>query len=477
MAQSISTIFSGSLGSSQLESDNEHTLVTTNSSTTHIVKAVNVSNPNGINLGKGAGTYLELNGHRLADVGDSGLTGELIIPHSSTLKLINHSFPVEYEYRRTWFKAGSSDRLYLTRTLHDKDTGDKLYTFEEHKSVTDNINRPNEIYDVQKRYARNVLHYLTHDNNSVQTIRGVGIDGLSTAGDTQLLYENYKGIGFGTDRWTSTGLGYTVQVYKIENGYWRWADIGNNNSGTPDMANFNNIGAIPNRTAAGQIQVNPTSSYPRGLVILSDTDSDSGMWIFWIPSSGYSNDIYAYSTEIKQNFRFQFPRGWGGGSGNYHFGVSIDTDNDQLIFWRPQSQNNMNRHACTTPWSTLTSTTQITSTTSPILISSSNFTDDANLPLNSGLDIQGMGGSVISNRADGGFAHKGSDGCLHHYDSSGSFKYKETAFSTNMDGNQTGAYNGYPWAFRASSAPAHLLTTAGLSSPTFDLSLHGYTIS
>lgn len=479
MAQDLSTIFSGSLGSTELESDNEHTLVTTNSSTTHIVKAVYVSNPNGINLGRGAGTYLELNGHKLADVGDSGLTGELIIPPSSTLKLINHSYPVEYEYRRSWFKANNSGRLYLTRTIHDKDTGDKLYSYEEFKSHTTSLGRQNEIIDVQKRYARTVLHYMTHDNNSVQTIRGVGIDGLGTGSDTQLVYENYKAMGFGTDRWTSytSGLGYTVQAYKIDNGYWQWADIGNNNSGQPDIANWNNIGAIANRTAAGQIQVNPTSSYPRGMVVLSDTDSFNGMWFFWIPSSGYSNDIYAFSTEIKQNFRFQFPRGWGGGSGNYNFGVSIDKDNDQLIFWRPQGQNNINRHACTTPWSTLTSTTQIVSTTSPIMISSSNFTDDANLPLNQGIDIQGMGGSVISNRLDGGFAHKGSDGCLHHYDSNGNFKYKDDAFSSANDGNITGYYNGYPWAFRARSAPGHLLTAAGLSSPTFDLSLHGYTIS
>lgn len=486
MAQDLSTIFSGTLGATQLESDNEHTLVTTNSNTTHIVKNVTCTAPSTLDLAKGAGTFLELNGHRLADVTTAGLSGELIIPPNSTLKIKNHCFPFSYEYRKTVFLGDSSGRLYVRRSIHDASSGTELSLHSEMKSATTSLGRWNEIIDATSKYTltniggnsdANHIWYTTHDNNSVQTIVSVGIDGENTSSHSQARYENYKAHGFRPDSHITATNQYTIMAVKIDSGYYYVSNLyGGPNQDAASLATWAQQGAFPNRTAAGQIQVSPTSSYPRGMFMIggNNVPDSANYWMFWIPSSGYSNDIYAFNTSIRQNFRFTMPRGWGGGSGNYNFGVSIDDDNDRLNFWRPANTTSINRHQCTTPWSTITSTTQTTSTNSPIHFNSNSFTDDANLPLNATLNTQGMGSSRLSSRIDGGFAHKGTDGNLHHYDGNGNFLYKDMAFGSD-DGDISTANNGAPWFYDAQPAPSFM--TSALTPPTFDLTLYGYTIS
>lgn len=486
MAQSIGNLFSATLGQTELESDNEHTLITTGSGETKVIKEVYLDNSNNVPLSSGAGTYLELNGHKVKDVDGKGLTGELIVPPNSTLKLKNHSYPVIFQYQRTWFMGDGNGRLYLKRTINNTLTGEELATISEMKSNSNSVTDYNNIIEVQTRYttfamstaAVNHLWYNGHDNNSVQTLYSIGIDTKNTVGSQQHLYENYKAFGFTPDRWINSSNMWDSLWMKIDNGYHYTRSITGNSAasngviGTQQQQTASSFG-----TTAGYIQQNPTSSYPRGLYVIrdSDTTTGTGMWMFWIPSNGYSTDIYAYTLDLKQNFRFTMPNSWVG-SGYADFCVSIDVSNDRLIFWRYVSANQVLRHECKVPWSSITYNSQPISRTSPLHYQATDFEAES-ITLPSNVCVQSMASCQFSNRMDGGFAYKATDGYLYHLDGDGKHLFTVDSFLSDADGALATANNPAPWAFRSQVAPSFLLSTYGVTQPTFTLSLNGYSIS
>ena len=80
MADTFTQIYSNTaLGPTQMD-DGEETILTTNATTSYVVKDMNVQNTSAL-----SGTYLELNGFNVGSVKDNA-TGSLVIPPNSTCK-------------------------------------------------------------------------------------------------------------------------------------------------------------------------------------------------------------------------------------------------------------------------------------------------------------------------------------------------------------------------------------------------------
>ena len=414
---SFGNIYTATLGASQLESDNEHTLLTTNSSTSHVIKDVSISNNAGANLNAGKGSYLELNGHRVGTVSNFELSGDLIIPPNSTLKLINYSYPVAFQHQTEWFRANNSSPLYLKRSVVNVEDGSILGTLSENFTTTNSISTASEIIDVQSYSPRDIsgnthLFYYTHDSNSVQQVWTAGVNGRNTSGSSSIRYQNYKAFGFSPDRMFQTNNSYQNSFYTIENNrfYEHNGLNGSTGSGVGSIAAFMSTYAT---SGGGNVVENPTSSYPRGSFSLRQSGNDVGYWAFWIPSNSYTTSIYAFQhvgNNPNYNFRFDFPNGWQS-TGSSSFCVSVDEANDKLFFWRMLNQNQVRRHECSVAWSTL-KTGQSQSPSLKTFDATHQDTRDISLTATM---PSSMAGVRLSNRVDGGFAHKGTDNNLYHY--------------------------------------------------------------
>lgn len=480
---SFGNIYSATLGSSQLESDNEHTLLTTDASTTHIIKDVKLSNNGGVGFSAGNGTYLELNGHKVGSLSDSGLSGELIVPPNSTLKLFNHSFPVAFQYQKEWFMESGSLPLRLKRSVVDIASGNVMGTVSEQVSDPSyTVTNGTQIIDVTTREARdsdlvNHLFYYSHDDNSVQQIYTIGLGpGKSTSAATSIRYENYKAFGFTPDRIYDTTRENKNQFYSLDNNRFEeyYSISGTHDSTTAGVISSGKYSRTT--TGGGNVGVMPTSSYPRGSFSLRATvGSDAAYWAFWVPSSGYTTDIYGFQNDgsgstKRFNFRFRLPTGWSA-STRSSFCISVDPVSDKFIIWRVIGDSSVYRHECEISWSTF----QTGYTTSPNLktIESNQF-DYQTISLQSPM-VNSMAARTLSNRMDGGFAHKGSDNCLYHYNSDGEFLFKQSAYETASGSTIASTQNTVPWAFNSQAADASVLTELGITQPTFDININGYT--
>lgn len=472
MANSVGRIYNATLGDTQFQSDGEHTLFTNNSSTTRIIKEIKFSNVgDGLNFNN---AYLSVDGHKVATLSLSGVSGELIVPPSSTVKM--HLID---EYPKTFYKTRQmvmvNNIIYGNDYVFGSDETSSIVSRlgSSNKSITA-LSQPGEVIDVswdeQQNYdsTNGWMYYITHDNNSVQrAYRTLGSNSYGHSSKTQyhnnqIQYSNYKGFVC-VPKWHSPFANDRVGVGHVESGYWRVKDFHDAENGN---LGFQQFSPGPGATSAGGISPSPTSSYPRAHLI--------GDFYWWIPSSGYTYNVYAMRLSDKQGFQFSFSNNWAS-SGNYDFTVSIDDVTDEVICWRPDGSNQVRKDVLGKTY------TQMKTETSSGMINASNSSQTIS-GLSHSFCTQSMGAAQLSDRRDGGFGFKSSSGNYVVYDKEGNLQYAQS--SIGPSGANYGLYGGATANFgndnqimKRTMVPMtdSERISAGLSQPTFQIEINGYT--
>lgn len=491
MANSVGRIYNATLGDSQLQSDGEHTLFTTNSSTTQILKEIKFDLGAGVNL---KGAYLEVNGHNVASISDSGntLVGEIIVPPNSTVKIkAPNTYPVAFykEYEQT---ISSARHLYVNTLVRDQTTGAVAHALTQNKSMfaTSNANAVCYIDIVDARgFAARIpgpgsslyqpfywMNAIYHDGNSVQKInRHHAQDYAEGHSGTQGVISqtghsaNYRGFAFDRDisrsvqtaNLSASNGGPAALLNVIDITGNRFQVRGSPRWNETNLVDFDKWGGVANSSPAtshGQFSPQPTSSYPRAHSI--------GDWYFWIPQNGYGERVYGVSLKTGQMFHFNSMSGWSS-SGNRDFTVSIDTDNDKFVFWRPASSTTIYRSTSNDTISDLEAVTSGGVPNAPIT--------NATVTFNGGNYCDySFSACQLSDRMDGGFGYKNQSNEHVACDYDGSVIYTHSTFQ-GID-NFT-PHNDYLWKRTMGKMSASEISSAGISQPTFDISVFGYTAS
>lgn len=474
MANSVGRIYNATLGDSQFQSDGEHTLFTNNSSTARIIKDIKFSNVgDGLNF---SNAYLSVDGHNVASLSLSGLSGELIVPPSSTLKM--HLID---EYPKTFYKT--RQMVMINNVIYGNDY---VFGSDETSSIVSRIgssnksynalNQPGEVIDVswdeQQNYdnTNGWMYYITHDNNSVQrAYRTLGSNGNNHGSKTQyhnnqIEYQNYKGFVC-VPKWHSPFANDRVGIGHVQNnGLWQVKDFHDAELG--GNVGFVNYYPGAGATSAGNLSPSPTSSYPRAHLI--------GDFYYWIPSNSYTYHLYAMRLSDKQGFAFNFSNNWAS-SGNYDFTVSIDDATDEVICWRPDGSNQIRKDVLGKTYSQMQ-----TETSSSMIQATNNSQTISGLAHN--FCTQSMGAAQLSDRRDGGFGFKSSSGNYVVYNKDGQLQYAQS--SIGPTGANYGLYGGATANFgndnqimKRTMVPMteSERISAGLSQPTFEITINGYT--
>ena len=485
MANSVGRIYNATLGSAQFESDGEHTLFTTNSSTTRIIKEITFDPQSGV---KFDGGYLEVNGHNVAKLDSTGaaLTGEYIVPPNSTVKLkLPDTYPVAFYKEYEQFSANNTNpRWYVNTQLRDQTTGSLTSTFTQNKSLI-NLSSSEQYNCIDIVDARNFatrsgqagstvdpfyfISAITHDSNSQQKIwsfraldfaEGRSSSPVSVYGERHS--NSYKGFAF--DRNIDRGQHVNQRGQRVLNTYDNsGSDIGVrgslnfNESTLQQFTRWNGVANSSPATSQGSFSPQVTSSWPRAHCI--------GDWYFTIPHSSYNTTVYGVSLKTGQWFQFNVVHGWQN-SGNYDFTVSIDKDNDQFVIWRPQNNSTMCRSIVTT---TITDLEQITTGgTQNISTDSATGFSIPSGTINTG----SFATCQLSDRADGGFGYQNNSRVLVMCDKDGSELYNHSTFygTDTLSPNVNGL-----WKRTMGKMSSSEISSAGISQPTFNIQVFGYT--
>ena len=490
MANSVGRIYNATLGDSQFQSDGEHTLFTTNSSTTQIIKEVSFSPQTGVTFDGG---YLEVNGHNVGTLDSSGtsLTGEYIVPPSSTVKLkLPNTYPVAFYKEYEQFMG--PQRLYVNTKVRDQVTGTVTHTISENRSYADSSvasSHRNNIIDVvdARGYAASgantqhnpyyLMSYIYHDSNSVQQQYTIPARDWNTGNSSSEIQQygaipngNYRGWAYDRDisramfqsinGITNLSMGYVPNMLDQTGGYlYTYGSLAYSSSIRNTQTVFSKWNGVANSSPAttqGSFSPSMTSSWPRAHCI--------GDWYFYIPSSGYNSQIYGISLKTGQFFSFNLSVSWTS-SGNYDFTVSIDQDNDRFVFWRPDGSSQMRR--AITP-GTITEYESITSGgTSVVNCSSTNIT----IP-NGSINTGTFASCQLSDRMDGGFGYQNNSNVLVMCDIDGNELYSHSQFSGVDTVTPT---SNYLWKRTMGKMTASEISAAGISQPTFGIQVFGYT--
>ena len=490
MANSVGRIYNATLGDSQLQSDGEHTLFTTNSSTTQIIKEITFNLNAGVKL---TNAYLELNGHNVATISESGasFSGEIIVPPNSTVKIkAPNTYPVAYYKEYEMAVSTSPHYLYVNTQIRDQETGTVTTSLTENKSNsnTSSANAQQYIDIIDARgFAQRVpgsgssiyqpfywMSAIYHDNNSVQKINlhqaqdfGEGHTGSYPMFIETKHSANYKGFAFDrdisrsmyTNNLSASNGGPQAVLNTIDFASSRFQVRGSlryGESSIQDFTKWNSVAGSSPATSQGSFSPEPTSSYPRGHCI--------GDWYFWIPSNGYTDRVFGVSLKTGQFFQWYGMSGWGG-TGNKDFTVSIDSANDKLVFWRPVNSGTIYRSVSTDTITDLEANTTGGTVSATISNTSKSF------PRGS-YNENTMGACQLSDRMDGGFGYKNTAGEHVSCDYDGNELYAHSTFY-GLD-NITPNANSI-WKRTLGKMTASELSTAGISQPTFDISVFGYT--
>ena len=492
MANSVGRIYNATLGDSQLQSDGEHTLFTTNSSTTQILKEIRFDLGAGVQL---TDAYIEVNGHNVASISASGATlaGEIIVPPNSTVKIKAPStYPVAFfkEYEMT--VSDSPHYLYVNTQVRDQTSGTVTTSLTQNKSngATSSSNAQQYIDIVDARgFARRVpgsgsslyqpfywMSAIYHDSNSVQKInRHPGQDyGEGHSGSYPITIEtgangSYRGFAFDrdisrsmfTNPLSASNGGPEPVLNTIDQHSNTFQVRGSLNYGENSPQNFtkwNGVAGSSPATSQGNFSPSLTSSWPRAHCI--------GDWYFWIPHSGYGNNVYGVSLKTGQMFNFNGMSNWNT-SGSTDFTVSIDTANDKLVFWRPTGATSIVR-------STSSDTITALESATPGGVPGKGVTNHTVSFAGGNYATNNFGSCQLSDRMDGGFCYKNSGGDLVSCDYDGNALYSHSTFA-GID-NITPYQNGL-WKRTMGKMTAAEISSAGISQPTFEISVFGYTAS
>ena len=261
MADTLAEIYRNTLTSSDFDSNGEATIVTTNSSTSHVIKNIQVSDVE---------TQIPVNGTlKINDFDIIGLTanssGSEIIAPSSTVKVKSSAFPLQYEDLEFQSQANYSN--YFTQTVPSiNGINASLDLFDNTNDVASNTGGvDNQFRQYGYDLEGNNNHYIMMHNGN--------------ATSQAYIYSNTDSALY------SFTLNYTPQWFDgYRYAYW-WRGDGNEGIYRVDThsASPSNV-YINNTTSLG---TGSQTSYSRLFGVRDE-------WLFWWPS--YSQHrIYAYN--------------------------------------------------------------------------------------------------------------------------------------------------------------------------------------
>lgn len=327
MADTLESIFlNTSLGPTELD-DGEHTLVTTNSTTSFVIKDMHVNGTSTL-----TNTHLDLNGFNVSGI-TSNATGSLIIPPNSTLKIKTTDYPFKYiEQKDIMGLSGFSvaSKVYLNPD------GTRISGVDaEHYYTRNSASLNNQLQDMEwglggsGSTTRYTYHY-SSDLNSSHQLYGVQDGGYNhTNSEDNMNGASYDPKAFGYN--SSYGK---IAVYLNSGSLVYYPLVGTHASAgaiasvTP--TNFG-TGSFPN----GQYQ-ETTASYPYGFCAHD--------YFWYIPSNSFGNYIYGINLETGQPIRHNFnqaPNAWQGslGGSDNHFVVAYRPSDDRFVVYNSGSNN------------------------------------------------------------------------------------------------------------------------------------------
>lgn len=327
MADTLESIFlNTSLGATELD-DGEHTLVTTNSTTSFVIKDMHVNGTSTL-----TNTHLELNGFNVSGI-TSNATGSLIIPPNSTLKLKTTDYPFKYIEQKDIM--GLSGFSVAAKTYCNPDGTPISGVSKEHFYTSNPANLNNQLNDMEwglggSGSTTRYTYHITHDLNSSTQLMGVQDGGYNHSNSEDTMNSaSYDPKGFGYN--SSYGK---IAVYLNSGSLVYYPLVGTHASGgsiasvTP--TNFG-TGTFPN----GQYQ-ETTASYPYGFCAHD--------YFWYVPSNSFGSYLYAINLETGQPIRHntnQAPNAFSGnlGGNSNHFVVAYRPSDDRFIIYNSSSNN------------------------------------------------------------------------------------------------------------------------------------------
>jgi len=428
MADTLDQIFMNtSLGATELD-DGEHTLLTTNSSTSYVVKDMGLINASILS----SDTHLELNGFNVSSA-TTNATGSLIVPPNSTLKLKSSTYPISYVQDEVM--ALVSGRPYYEKIARQStettEQGTKVLEIAATNTFTSSpANALKVNYNVPDS-GPGYFYMQTHDNNSAQ-----GVYRLTATGTQQeSIYQNYVANGTG----------------RMINGDFIGFTNGGSNFYKVDLDASPQAGFTATLFQSG-VNPHPTSSYPR--------HAFGADHVWYIPSSNYNGHVYAISMNTG-NVRYYTGLAGVTMSGMNFMCVSTDEVNDKIYVWRGNGATFEVTEITESLTSFLSNQSQTgskastqTTVTPPQAISTSNPTSATLTPV-----------------PGGGIMYRGSNNRYYTIDVDGNETANNFAHSSVVIGGATRSVDYYEKSTRTMSAAD--ATAAGITQPTFGIQLLG----
>ena len=323
MADTLESIFlNTSIGGTELN-DGEHTILTTNSTTSYVIKDMHVNATSSL-----TNTHLELNGFNVSGI-TANATGSLIIPPSSTLKIKTTDYPFNFIEQKDMMGSGSTSHIMMKTFLNPDGTeasGISKQLYYTPSSTSEN----NEITDMEngKSSLDNKVYafFSTNDLNSSQRLYGTESTAYNHSNTQhQVTTGSYDPFAFG---YNSTYGKIAVQFNNGTLRYWPLDSSYNTPAGTLAPVSPSNFGS--GTRANGNYQYT-TSSYPRMV------GTHNFIW-YWRGSS-YLNEMWAINLENGQDFFLNLQAdatphySFAVGSDANHMVVSYRPSDDRFIVW------------------------------------------------------------------------------------------------------------------------------------------------
>lgn len=471
MAESFSKIYEATIGNTEFAPDNEHTLFTTNSTTTHVIKDIYVTNEDDT-YGLSDGTF-ELNGVTVGtfDGSRASFSGHLIVPPNSTFKMKTTAYPMPVA-RTSGYWVDAGGRLYWSHHYENLKTGAYVspsslpsvgWLQEDDRwsnltSITEYQNVTEANWGYHNSYGR-ILSYVTHDTNSSQSFRIVYANGSGSSSTSYIHNSSYNYLGFGLHS------KFDKRSTALDEALWRIGYSDNTifkhdidaNPATPTITQP----TWPNWPTTNNNSPGTSSSYPRGHLF------HQHLW--WQPSSGYNNELYSKDILSGQFYRWQLGHSVTMSSSLLDFVVSIDWDNDKMYIYKQYDANTVFQYAFTGLWSNYNNVSWTYNTRLDVPSSALPYKQ---INLKTPLMTNGnMGGVQMGHRIDGGFTIFNNQYKLDHYDDTGRHLFtQETPKPISSNGTPRWA-----WVSRQHKTTASDLSSANISAPSTKVTVVGIT--
>ena len=436
MADTLESIFQAtSLGGTELN-DGEHTILTTNSTTSFVIKDMYVNNTSSL-----TNTHLELNGFNVSGI-TSNATGSLIIPPSSTLKLKTTDYPFTFVENMTWVNNSNDGMFRLDyQDTAGNVTGTAIENYgsahlSDHGNITDAM-----YYTSNVGGAETYIVYTTNDTNSQQRAYSWR---LSDDYVLSIRNESYKPFGV-----------YQDYLYYMENATFKELNLTTSPTG-PSFSNFTNS----SQYNSGSNSYSPftQSSYPRARA--------SHGFYWYIVNSSYNNSIYGIKLEGSNKgawIKFTFPNNQSLSSAR-NFCFSPDEATNTLYCYRMDNSSTVYKHVFNN-WTTIQGTNQS---------SLKDYLPDTNeqLSLATSIKNNNMASNVFQPLLNGGFSYHSSNHELIEINKAGQVANTTAAGDLTFDGNTFSSPNNGLWKKQTRLSDSQA-TALSLSAPTFGLQLLG----